>query len=178
MTDSVYLEDLCSVLRSKNAGPFLITLDVIFKDKAVYELVKRKRLITQELVAQAYSIPLEDVAVVEYVDAVGAVKATNKRRQLFRKPWRHGLLRHEPGRAVALHQVSQGDLRGAGLATLTTISTLPPDKKPLPPPQSGHCHRPACFGLWVPVSSDGRAPLHDSLGVAAAGLLPELPVRL
>lgn len=80
MSDFVYLEELCPVLRSKNAGPFLVTLDMIFKDREVYNLVKRKQLITKELISEIYNIPLDDVAVIEYVDAVGAVKATNKRK--------------------------------------------------------------------------------------------------
>ncbi len=80
MVDSVRLEDLCSVLRSKNAGPFLITLDMMFKDGRVYQAVKAKGLISKELVAQVYGIPLQDVAVMEYIDSVNAVKATFKRR--------------------------------------------------------------------------------------------------
>lgn len=79
--DTVRLEDLCTVLRSKNAGPFLITLDMIFREKPVYEVVKNNRLINQELVAGAYGIPAADVVVVEYLDNLNAVKATYKRRR-------------------------------------------------------------------------------------------------
>ena len=78
---SVPLEDLCTVLRSKNAGPFLITLDLIFKGKSIYEVVKKEGLITRGLVAEAYGIPHEDVVVVEYIDSVNGVKATYKRRR-------------------------------------------------------------------------------------------------
>ena len=77
----VSLEDLCSVLRSKNAGPYLITLDLIFKDRSTYETVKRDGLITRDLVSEMYSIPTEDVVVVEHIDALKAVKVTYKRRQ-------------------------------------------------------------------------------------------------
>ena len=80
MADFVYLEELCSVLRTKNAGPFLITLDLIFKERPVYQVVKAKDLITREAVARMYGIPLQDVALVEYIDDVKAVKATYKRR--------------------------------------------------------------------------------------------------
>ena len=74
------LKDLCSVLRSKNAGPFLITLDMIFKDREAYDAVARDRLITRELIAERYGFEPEDVVVVEYIDALCAVKATYKRR--------------------------------------------------------------------------------------------------
>jgi uncharacterized protein DUF4387 len=80
LSESVRLEDLCVVLRSKNAGPFLITLDMIFKDRDVYRAVSAGRLISEELVARRYQIPVEDVVRVEYIDGLNAVKASYKRR--------------------------------------------------------------------------------------------------
>lgn len=74
------LEDLCAVCRSKNAGPFLITLDMIFKDPAAYRVVAERRLITEDLVAERYRIPSEDVVAIEYINGLNAVKATYKRR--------------------------------------------------------------------------------------------------
>ena len=35
------LYELAHVLRSKNSGPFAVTLDILFDDPAVYERVKR-----------------------------------------------------------------------------------------------------------------------------------------
>ena len=86
MANFVRLDELCPVLRSKNAGPFLITLDMIFKDRAVYEIIKKKELITKDLVAQVYGISQDDVPVVEYIDGVQAVKATYKRRHSAGSP--------------------------------------------------------------------------------------------
>jgi Domain of unknown function (DUF4387) len=80
LSESVRLEDLCAVLRSKNAGPFLITLDMIFKNPAAYQAVKAARLISEELVAERYRIPPGDVVAIEYIDALNAVKASYKRR--------------------------------------------------------------------------------------------------
>ena len=34
------LFDLAAVIRSKNSGPFELTLDIFFEDRAVYEAVK------------------------------------------------------------------------------------------------------------------------------------------
>lgn len=70
------LEDLCSVIRSKNAGPFLITLDMIFKDRDAYDAVASTHLINRELVAERYKLRPADVVVVEYMDALNAVKVT------------------------------------------------------------------------------------------------------
>jgi uncharacterized protein DUF4387 len=80
LSAGVRLEDLCAVCRSKNAGPFLITLDMIFKDPAAYRVVADRRLITEDLVAERYRIPSEDVVAIEYIDGLNAVKASYKRR--------------------------------------------------------------------------------------------------
>jgi hypothetical protein len=80
LSAGVRLEDLCAVCRSKNAGPFLITLDMIFKDPAAYRVVASRRLITRELVAERYRIPSQDVVEIEYIDGLNAVKATYRRR--------------------------------------------------------------------------------------------------
>jgi hypothetical protein len=80
LPESVGLDELCSVLRSKNAGPYLITLDLIFKDRRAYEAVRDGRLISRETIATAYGISEDDVAVLEYIDGLKAVKATYKRR--------------------------------------------------------------------------------------------------
>jgi hypothetical protein len=80
LTSEVRLEDLCAVCRSKNAGPLLITLDMIFKDPAAYRVVASRRLITSELVAERYRIPSQDVVAIEYIDGLNAVKASYRRR--------------------------------------------------------------------------------------------------
>jgi len=86
LSDQVRLEDLCTVLRSKNAGPFLITLDVIFKDRKVYEVIADRRSITEALVAERYALDVDDVVAVEYIDGLNAVKATYKRRLSAGRP--------------------------------------------------------------------------------------------
>jgi hypothetical protein len=80
LTQEIRLEDMCTVLRSKNAGPFLITLDMIFKDRGVYEVIAARKAITKELVADRYGLSVDDVVAVEYIDGLSAVKATYKRR--------------------------------------------------------------------------------------------------
>lgn len=80
MSPEVRLEDLCTVCRSKNAGPFMITLDFIFRDRATYRAVAEGELITADLVAERYRIAVEDVVAIEYIDGLNAVKASYKRR--------------------------------------------------------------------------------------------------
>ena len=80
MDSPLLLQDLCSVLRSKNAGPFLITLDMMFDDQFVYNTIKAKQLITKQVVAAQYGISDREVVVFEYIDDLKAIKATLKRR--------------------------------------------------------------------------------------------------
>ena len=59
MTKEVSIVDLVKVIRSKNAGPFELTFDIIFKDKETYEKVKKTKVITKELIAKLYHISIE-----------------------------------------------------------------------------------------------------------------------
>lgn len=70
------LSELTHVVRSKNAGPFEITLDMIFLNKEVYEKVKKTKIITKELIGKLYSIPEEKIVAFAYFDAANAIKAT------------------------------------------------------------------------------------------------------
>ena len=40
------LREIAKVVRSKNAGPFEITLDIIFKDRADFDAVRKSGVIT------------------------------------------------------------------------------------------------------------------------------------
>jgi len=45
----VKLLDLAKVIRSKNSGPYELTLDIILKDEASYRLLIEKQCITKEV---------------------------------------------------------------------------------------------------------------------------------
>jgi len=70
------LKDLAQVIRSKNAGPFELTFDIIFPSEEVFELVRSSGVITKELVAKLYSIPIEHVLHLVFFPAARAVKIT------------------------------------------------------------------------------------------------------
>jgi hypothetical protein len=72
----VPLRDLVTIVRSKNAGPFRITLDMLFKDEATYRHVKATRAITAELIARLYRIPADHVTNFVEFDPGRAIKAT------------------------------------------------------------------------------------------------------
>jgi hypothetical protein len=55
------LWEVTKLVRSKNAGPFVLTFDIMFEDAEVYERVKDSGTITKELVAGMYRQKEEDV---------------------------------------------------------------------------------------------------------------------
>lgn len=71
---------LAKVIRSKNSGPFELTLDIILKRKKVYEELKARNLINKKVIARAYRIPEAEIEKVVYFDPAYAVKITFRRK--------------------------------------------------------------------------------------------------
>jgi Domain of unknown function (DUF4387) len=69
------LADLARLIRSKNAGPFELTFDIMFEDAATYERVKRSGAVSREAVAARYGLAPERVKFF-YCDNALAVKAS------------------------------------------------------------------------------------------------------
>lgn len=75
------LSELAKTIRSKNAGTDKITFDIIFREKADYETVKRSRALTRESVRELFGIDGDRITdFVEY-DPGYAIKFTILRRQ-------------------------------------------------------------------------------------------------
>ena len=55
----VKLRDIASVIRSKNAGAYQITFDIMFSDRNTYEQVKQTGVINRQLFAWLYHTPEE-----------------------------------------------------------------------------------------------------------------------
>ncbi|MDI3548187.1 MAG: hypothetical protein PWR10_1839 [Halanaerobiales bacterium] len=70
------ITELLDVIRSKNAGPFELTFDLIFKDWAGYREVKEAGIINKELISSLYQIPEEDIISIIYFDPARAIKIT------------------------------------------------------------------------------------------------------
>ena len=79
MPNAARLYDLAKVLRSKNAGPFELTLDILFDDERKYRIVKESGVIDRDLVCRLYKIPPADVYHVVFFDAALGIKITIKR---------------------------------------------------------------------------------------------------
>ena len=73
------LIDIASVIRSKNSGPYELTLDVIFKEFETYEAVKAAQAINRENFGRLYGIEKADILHLVYFDPAKAVKVTIRR---------------------------------------------------------------------------------------------------
>lgn len=70
------LVDMTHVLRSKNSGPFEVTLDILFDNPAYYERVKASGRITPAAIAALYHLPESAITDFAYFDAALGVKIT------------------------------------------------------------------------------------------------------
>ena len=69
------LGDMTKLIRSKNAGPFLVTFDILFDDEKLYRHVLASGVLTREKFASTYRTPIDDVEYSTY-DPGLAIKAT------------------------------------------------------------------------------------------------------
>lgn len=74
------LYDIAKILRSKNSGPFEITLDVLFDDPQVYNKVKASGTITKELVSHLYQINENMIMNIVFYDPALGFKITFARK--------------------------------------------------------------------------------------------------
>jgi len=68
------------VIRSKNSGPFELTLDIMFKEKRYFDLFRERKIITARKIARLYRIPESDVLKIVYFEPSQAIKVTIKRK--------------------------------------------------------------------------------------------------
>lgn len=70
------LAEIAKTVRSKNAGVDKITFDVIFSDRALYERVKKSRVLTRDTVAKLYRISPDRISDFVEFDPASAIKFT------------------------------------------------------------------------------------------------------
>jgi len=69
------LAELARLIRSKNAGPFELTFDIMFDEEERYRRVRDSGALTREAVAARYNLPPEKVKFF-FVDNARAIKAS------------------------------------------------------------------------------------------------------
>ncbi|OWT64020.1 DUF4387 domain-containing protein [Candidimonas nitroreducens] len=76
MTGSKPLSSLAKVVRSKNAGPFEVTFDVIFAQRETYEHVRDSGVINETLICRLYKVTPEKIITLGFFDRIQSIKIT------------------------------------------------------------------------------------------------------
>ena len=74
------LVDLAKVLRSKNSGPFQITLDILFDNIVSYNRVKNSGKITVDEICCLYHLKPEDICDIVFFEKGLGIKITYNRQ--------------------------------------------------------------------------------------------------
>ena len=74
------LSELAKVIRSKNAGPFELTFDVMFDDPETYALVRDSGVLGGELMQRLYRVDADEVLSTHFFDAALSFKVTIARK--------------------------------------------------------------------------------------------------
>lgn len=67
------LGGLAKLIRSKNAGPFSLTFDIMFEDERTYRRVLRSGVVNKTMFSRLYRVPQDKVLLVHH-DAARAIK--------------------------------------------------------------------------------------------------------
>ncbi len=68
--------DATTIIRSKNSGPYELTLDMMFKSREIYEKVRDGGQINEALICGLYKITPDKIVNIVYFDPADAVKVT------------------------------------------------------------------------------------------------------
>jgi hypothetical protein len=105
MSRVVKLVDIADEIRSKNAGPFELTFDIMFDDEEKYARVKSSGVLTKQLIARIYRVPESHVRHLVWHDLARGVKITIERPTVSGGPGdrdTYGAQQHAPLLAVEI----------------------------------------------------------------------------
>ena len=93
------IREIASVVRSKNAGPFELTFDIILRNESDYRRIRDARALTPELFASLYGVSTDQILDIIHFDPARAVKITMKRPRASGDPGEtdvYGAQQHAP----------------------------------------------------------------------------------
>ncbi len=70
------LYDAAAVLRSKNSGPFELTVDALFDNYEMYSKIKQSGIINKETVSRLYNIDPDYITQIVFFDQAMGFKVT------------------------------------------------------------------------------------------------------
>ena len=76
---AVNLIDIASVIRSKNAGPYELTLDIIFSSRDWYDKVTAAKSIDRAMISLLYQVKESDILELVEFHPAAAIKITLRR---------------------------------------------------------------------------------------------------
>jgi len=65
----VALGSLAQLIRSKNAGPWMLTVDIMFPSADIYEHVVASRVISADEMSRIFGVPVSEIEIFEYAPA-------------------------------------------------------------------------------------------------------------
>jgi hypothetical protein len=74
------IRSLARVIRSKNAGPFQLTLDIIFKSPEIFDKIQAGNEITPRRIAELYGVAEDKILDIIFFKSANAVKIVMPRR--------------------------------------------------------------------------------------------------
>lgn len=111
---STKLGHLARILRSKNAGPYEITFDIMFSSESVYQLVRQSDMLNPKTASDALGLPQEEIIWCGFFDPARAFKVT--------------IPRVRAGKKVAAGSFMEDDVHGSqqhlGLVNVELSETL------------------------------------------------------
>lgn len=73
------LAELADVIRSKNAGPFVVTFDILFENEADFAAVRDAGLVTRQSVAELYGVSDNELLGFDFYPFARAIKFSIRR---------------------------------------------------------------------------------------------------
>jgi hypothetical protein len=73
------LQEMARTIRSKNAGSFMITVEIIFDNQEYYNYIKENKYLSRKIIADAYNLPIEVVTDFCFYDPGLGIKANFRR---------------------------------------------------------------------------------------------------
>lgn len=80
------ISEIACVIRSKNAGPYELTLDIVFADRAIYDRLACSEQISRTVIANLYNVPPEDISRIIWFEPAKALKIVMRRRVISGSP--------------------------------------------------------------------------------------------
>lgn len=74
-----YLKDIAKVIRSKNAGPLEVTMDIIMNDNNSYVALKQSNIINEDLICKLYHVNKDQIINLIYFDQANGIKISLSR---------------------------------------------------------------------------------------------------